>query len=173
MPEADNKKKTVPDDRTLAALAEVERAIEETRRSAFKLFRERRVLDGGTLNDWLTSEPEDCWPATKWVERAGEYELRIALPGFDPSTIVLTGKPHQLTIETRDKVNEQKPPGARAVEPTLCSRRLRRHVGLPVDFRADNVRATLHDGVLTIVAPKAAAETGNSASGGWRINISH
>jgi len=166
LPEADNKKK-----RTLAAIAEVERAIEETRRSALTLLYERRVVDGGTLNAWLTSEPEDCWPASRWVERDAEYELRIALPGFDPRTVELTGKPQQLLIEARGRpLDSQKPSEERGTSSTVCSRRLRRHVDLPVDFRADKVRATLRDGELIIVATKAGAVREDTARN-WRIEF--
>ncbi len=172
MPDADNKKKR-PEHAVLAAIAEVERVIEETRRHALKLFSQRRVVDGGTLNEWLTSEPEDCWPASCWVERDAEYELKIALPGFDPRKVELTGMPQQLVIEARGKTpDSREPAGERGVAGTVCNRRLRRHVDLPVDFRANTARATLHDGVLTIVAPKVgAAAASKETAGKWRIDF--
>lgn len=172
MPESNKKKKSSPS--ALAAIAAVERAIEETQRNALKLLAERRVVDGGTLNDWLTAEPEDCWPVTEWVERETEYELRIALPGFDPSTTELTGKPRELIIETRERTADTpRPADTGGAEPTICRRRLRRHVDIPVDFRADNVKATLLNGVLTIIAPKASAVTRDDPARKWRINIQH
>lgn len=171
MPEPDNKKKG-PRDAALAAIADVERVIEETRRSALRLFAARGVLAGAALNEWLTSEPEDCWPASRWVERNSEYELQIALPGFDAGTIELTGEPQQLVIEAREETAASREPARdRGSEGTVCRRRLRRHVDLPVDFRADNVRASLHNGVLTIIAPKAAAAVRAQTARKWRIDL--
>lgn len=133
---------------TLAAFAEVEQVLKTTQRSALQLFGERGVVDGRALNEWLTAERDTGWPATEFVERETEYLLRIALPGVDPSTIELSTEPRELIIRTKNSTDKS----ARSRARDLWRRR-----DLPVDFRSENAKATLDNGILTIIAPKGTA----------------
>ena len=129
--------KTRAADKALAAIAEVERLLEATQRRALQLFSERGVLDWTLLNEWLDAEGGSCGPATEFEERETEYLLRIALPGFDADT-EFASEPRQLVVRARREGGKR-----------------RRRAALPPTFRAETVKATLHNGVLTLIAPKA------------------
>ena len=135
-------------DKALAAIAEVERLLEATQRRALQLFSERGVLDWALLTEWLDAEGGNCGPATEFEERETEYVLRIALPGFDAGA-EFAPEPRQLVIRARRD-------GGRHTRSAKADRTGHRRAALPPNFRAETVKATLHNGVLTLIAPKAA-----------------
>jgi HSP20 family molecular chaperone IbpA len=135
-------------DKALAAIAEVERLLEATQRRALRLFGERGVLDWILLNEWLDAGAGSCGPATEFEERETQYVLRIALPGVDPAS-ELASEPRELVIRSRREGGKRTRSGA-------PDRTGRRPAALPPGFRPETVKATLHNGVLTLIVPKAA-----------------
>ena len=159
--------------RTLTAFTEVERVLKTTQRRALQLFSERGVVDGKALNDWMGRERETVWPTTEFEERETEHVLRIALPGVELNTIELTAGPRELVIRTKSGIDRSRPGNDLAAHRARSRGRSRdvwRRASLPVDFRAENVKATLHNGVLTIVAPKAPAGAEPVATAVIRLN---
>ena len=139
--------KTRAADRALAAIAEVERLLEATQRRALRQFSERGVLDWTLLNEWMDAESAACRPATEFEERETEYVLRIALPGFEPAGSDPVAEARHLVIRTRRE-------GGRRIRSATTDRPATRRAMPPV-FRPETVKATLHNGVLILSAPKA------------------
>ena len=140
--------KTRAADKALAAIAEVERLLEATQRRALRQFGERGVLDWTLLIEWMDAESAACRPATEFEERETEYVLRIALPGFEPTGSDPAADPRQLVIRTRRE-------GGRRIRSAATDRPATLRAVPPV-FRPETVKATLHNGILILSAPKAA-----------------
>jgi HSP20 family protein len=119
---------------------------------------------GGTfdrmLGDVLGSRR---WPASAWtpvafpamnvVEAANEFRVEAELAGMRIEDLEITVIGNELTLKGERKAPE--------LGEATWHRRERAHgefqrqVRLPVDVDAENVQAKLHDGVLTVVLPKA------------------
>ena len=141
--------KTRAADKALAAIAEVERLLEATQRRALRQFSERGVLDWTLLNEWMDAESAALRPATELEERETEYVLRIALPRFEPTGgSDPVAEPRQLVIRTRRE-------GGRRIRSATTDRPATGRA-MPPLFRPETVKATLHNGVLILSAPKAA-----------------
>lgn len=132
-------------DKALAAIAEAERLLEVAQRRALQLIGERGVLDWTLLSEWLDAQGAARGPATEFEERETEYVLRIALPGFDPAE--LATEPRELVI--RSKRERGKRNASVTADPTG-----HRPAALPPFFRPETAKATLHNGVLTLIARK-------------------
>ncbi len=82
------------------------------------------------------------------VERLLEAaQRRAALPGFDPAE--LATEPRELVIRSKRERGERNSSGT----PDSTAHR---PAALPPFFRPETAKATLHNGVLTLIARKAA-----------------
>lgn len=93
-------------------------------------------------------------PAVDIVERDGEYEVRMELPGVRKDDVRITIENNVLTIR-----GDKKPPSA---EEEKGYRRVERSYGsflrsfaLPTTVRAEKIEALVADGILTVRLPKA------------------
>ncbi len=134
-------------DKALAAIAEVERLLEAAQRRALQLIGERGVLDWILLTEWFDAQGGTRGPATEFEERETEYVLRIALPGLDPA---------EPAAEPRELVIRSKREGGKRTRSGTPDRTGRRSAALPPYFRPETVKATLYNGVLTLIARKSA-----------------
>ena len=133
-------------DKALAAIAEVERLLEAAQRRALQLIGERGVLDWILLTEWLDAQGATREPVAEFEERENEYVLRIALPGFDPAKPAT--EPRELVIRSKRERGKRS-----SGRPDTTARR---PAALPPFFRPETTKATLHNGVLTLIARKTA-----------------
>jgi HSP20 family protein len=159
MSQLDVKKVVAPDDKSLPIFAEFEQLAERIRLQAYNLFAHRGAGDGRALDDWLAAERQLCWPAAELTERNGEYVLNVALAGFEPAEIEVTATPSEIMIKGGHKSEQSAGDDESKVRwSELRSRSAFRRVGLPTTVDVEKISASLENGLLKIVAPKARAE---------------
>jgi HSP20 family protein len=147
----------------LRVFKEMESVYDRIRMRAFDLFSRRGSGDGHALDDWLTAEREICWPAGELAEQSNAFTLDVALPGFESADVSVAATPHRLVLHAKSttKIKTGKP----AKEPRkVCwseflSNDVYRQVDLPKDIDPQSVTASLHNGILKIVAIKVEAPT--------------
>lgn len=144
---------------TLPVFKEMESVFDRIRGRAFDLFSQRGFGEGHALDDWLAAEREICWPTGELVEGDKAFTLNFALPGFEPANISVTATPHQLLVhaksKTESKKEEEAKKGQKVCWSEFRSNDVYRQVDLPKDIDSQSVSASLHNGLLKIVAAKA------------------
>jgi HSP20 family molecular chaperone IbpA len=143
----------------LPVFKEMEAVFDRIRGRAFDLFSRRGFGDGHALDDWLTAEREICWPAGELVEQDKTFTLSVGLPGFEPADISVTATPHQLVVHAKSKIESKKEQEAKKGQKVYWSEfrsnDVYRQAELPKDIDPQSVSASLHNGLLKIVATKA------------------
>lgn len=146
--------------RTLPILRQVDQMLARLQQRAFELFASRGFADGHDLQDWFDAEREMCWPATELTEHQKKYVMSVALAGFEPEQIDVTAAPRELIVhaavkdgrrETTDKKGETK-----VLWSEFRSNDVFRRVELAEPIDVSKVSASFANGLLTIVAEKAA-----------------
>lgn len=148
-------KVATPDDKSLPIFAEFEQLAERIRLQAYNLFAHRGASDGHALDDWLAAERQLCWPAAELTEHKGEYVLDIALAGFAPAEIEVTATPREIMIKGGHKSEQSAGDESKVRWSELRSRNAFRRVGLPTTVDVEKITASIENGLLRIVAPKA------------------
>jgi HSP20 family protein len=150
------------EERTLPVFAQAEQVLQQIRQRAFERFAGRGFAHGRALDDWLSAEHEVCWPAAELVERDKDYVLSITLPGFDPGEIEVTATLRELIVHaasTSERADKGKAAEGEIRWSEFRSNDVYRRIELPSDVRVDGVKASLQNGLLKIVAPKAQVAT--------------
>jgi HSP20 family protein len=150
------------EDRSLPVFAEFDQVLDRLRGRAYGFFCTRGGSEGHALDDWLAAEREFGWPATELAEQNDEFELNVALPGFEPDEIKVTATPRELIIKAAhltkhtSEETEDKPGVVHWSE--IRRDDVFRRIELPAEVNVDKISAELDCGVLTIEAPKAAGK---------------
>jgi HSP20 family protein len=149
-------------DRKLPIFAELDRLADRIRVEAYNLFAGRGAGDGHALDDWLAAEKQLCWPSAELDEQDGHYTLKVALAGSEPNDITVTATPRELIVRAeRERRSESGNGGVRWSE--FRSNDAFRRVGVPGTLDVEKTTATFENGLLQVVAPKAAPETRQKA----------
>ncbi|MBS0374310.1 MAG: Hsp20 family protein [Proteobacteria bacterium] len=149
--------KVTTDERALPQFTAAERMLERIRGRAFELARERGFAGDRALEDWLAAERECCGGAAELAENEREYELRIALPGFEAADVSLTATPRTLYVEARmrsERRDATRGDGGTVRWSELRSADVWRRFELPAEIAVEGIRATMRHGVLRITAGK-------------------
>ena len=109
------------------------------------------------MDDWLTAEREvhGC-AATELAEAEGEFQLKVAMPGFDHQELHVTALPNEIIVQA-ERSNERREQKGEVRWSEFSTEQVLRRVPLPAAVDVDTITATLDKGVLSIVAPKATA----------------
>jgi HSP20 family molecular chaperone IbpA len=145
-------------DRSLPVFAEIEQLMEQVRKEAFGLFAGRGYGDGRALDDWLAAEKLIFGPDTETIERDDEYEIRVPMEGFEPADICVTATPREVIVKaavTVENAETASPEMADVRRSMIASAGVYRRIELPGDIAVESISATLQQGLLKIVAPKA------------------
>jgi HSP20 family protein len=140
---------------TLPVFEELHRRMEQVRCRAYDRFTARGFEPGHELDDWLAAEREVFgWPAAELVEKDGEFEMDLTLPGFQATDIEVIAEPESVTVHAvAEKKAEEK------VEHVLWSEfgknEVFRKVIFPSDVELPRVTAEFTNGLLRVHAPKA------------------
>lgn len=126
-------------DSSLADLAAMRRQFDQL----FKTYRDRPVGSGAGV-----------FPSINITEDGEAYYVSAELPGVTSTDLDLNVTANQLTVAGERKISEE------AAEVRYHRRereagRFSRAIALPGDVDADNTKARLVDGVLTVTVPKA------------------
>ena len=143
--------------KTLPVFEQIEKRIEDVRRRAFELFERRGCELGREVEDWLQAEREVFgWPAAEMIEKDREYELQMALAGFDAKAVQVTASPSAIIVHAQNE-SVKKTEESNVVWTEFASNDVNRQFEMPQPIEVDKTRATLDKGILRITAAKAAA----------------
>jgi HSP20 family protein len=134
----------------------VERLLEEVQRRAFDLFHKRGGIGGRDLDDWLQAERQ-LHPAAELIERERDFQIRVALPGYDPKDVQVAALPDSILLEAKASSHPDKEDGevrfSEFSESAVC-----RRFDLPGGIDVEKVAAKLDKGILEITAGKGLLE---------------
>jgi HSP20 family molecular chaperone IbpA len=109
-----------------------------------------------TVTDWAANEDTACVMPAEVSQTAGEFRIRVAMPGCDEKHVRVTVSPHIVAVE--GSITQPDRPGSEDVLLSeFTGRRLFRKFDLPEEIAPDEVRAHLRNGMLTVIAEKASA----------------
>lgn len=135
---------------------EIRDLFESVQRRAFDRFLQRGASAGGDLDDWLGAEREVLFtPHYELVELPLEFRLQVAVPGLDAKDIQIGVMPECLVIRS-EAVPKFGGEDAKVLFSDFRGKRLVRHIAFPLEIDPDKVTATLNNGLLHIIATKAA-----------------
>ncbi len=112
------------------------------------------VFDGRPL--WANRGPVPHMPAMNLREQGDNLLLECELPGVAPEDVDLqaTGDEIRLTVKRKDRATSEKPSQKWLRRERACGQ-FSRSIKLPYELDAENVQASLQDGVLRASMPKA------------------
>ena len=148
-----NKLETAP---TLKALQDT---VEMVRQRAFELFEHRGYSPGNELADWVQAERDLFWvPPAELAETGDEFEITVAVPGFDPKEVHVTAQPGEIVIRGDHEGRiEKKEKGVLYSEFDKKALYRRFEIAQPIDV--GHVTANVENGMLTVRVPKKATHT--------------
>lgn len=129
-------------------------------RRAYELFERRGGAPGNEIGDWLQAEREIFQvPRIELSENDGEFQLQVAVPGFDAKDLRVAALPDVVIVEGETAHQHRDKKG----NVRLCEfgeRKVFRQIPLPERVDVDHVSATLDKGLLEIRASKANGKKG-------------
>jgi len=133
---------------------ELEGLADRIRNRAYEIFQSRNH-DGDAVEDWLQAEKDLIFaPEPELLDREGEYELSMAVPGFTTAETKVTVFPDGITVSA-ESTHEQSEKDGDAHCSEFGHKALYRRINLPKTISEDSVTAKLEDGILRITAQKA------------------
>ncbi len=125
---------------------------------AYEFFESRGRDFGYELEDWFRAESELLRPVpVDLKDNNDRYILTAEVPGFKPTDIKISAEANRIIVEGKiDEATEEKK------EETVFSERRRNHffrsLNLPAKIDPDKVTASIKNGILEIILPKAPAK---------------
>lgn len=127
--------------------------FQDVQRRAFELFQQRGCADGSDVEDWLRAERDLVWkPESRLLETEKEFKMEIAVPNVEPKDIIISALPESIVVQAQTTRKEKKEGEVRYSE--FREMRLFRRFDLLPGIDVEQVKATLENGLLTIVAVK-------------------
>lgn len=127
-------------------------------RRAYQIFEGNGSQHGHDLEDWLKAERELLCPVNVEVNETDKgVEIKADVHGFNEKELEISVEPTQLTITGKHEASKEETKGQMTYSETIASDLLR-VVPLPTEIDAAKATATLKNGSLNIVAPKAAKQ---------------
>ncbi len=147
----------------LPLLQETLHLLDGVRNRAYELFQRRGSAPGNDMGDWLQAEQEIFQvPRMELAETDGEFQLQLAVPGFEAKDIRVAALPDAVLVEGETAHRHSGKQGhVRVCE--FGERKVFRQIPLPGRVDVDRVSATLDKGVLEIHAGKADHRGKNAA----------
>ncbi|WP_435348889.1 Hsp20/alpha crystallin family protein [Haloarchaeobius sp. HRN-SO-5] len=113
---------------------------------------------------WETDYPFDWWSsdfesmAIDLVEHDDEFVVTVDLPGFERDDVDIEVTNHTLRIEAEREEATEEVEEERYLRHERSHEATHRSIRLPDEVDADNVTATMNNGVLTIALPRVESE---------------
>jgi HSP20 family protein len=140
---------------TLPLLPETSALLDEVRMRAFDFFKKRGGVSGDDMGDWLRAEREIFQvPSVELAENDNEFQLQLALPGFEVKDIRVAALPDSVIVEGESTHQHRETSGT----VHFCEfgeRRVFRQIPLPQPVDVDRASATLDKGLLRVRVAKA------------------
>lgn len=134
---------------------QLQKMEERIMKRAYDIFQGSGSKMGKDLDNWLTAERELVLkPAIELKEKDNTFEVKVAVAGVDPKDLKVEVTAEDLLVkgETKTEKNEE---NEKVHYSEFESASLFRSIRFPKKVKADNVRAELKNGLLTVVAPIA------------------
>lgn len=135
-------------------LKDLKALSDQIRQRAYELFESRGSGDGLALDDWLKAENDlILTPESDLVEKNGQFQVQIAVPGFDPKDVAVDALPDALIVHAQESHKHEKT----EENVYFCDfgeKSLFRRFDLPSPIDVDKVTASLDKGLLTVTASK-------------------
>ncbi len=165
------------DERNLPIFDEFNEIADRIRVRAFNLFANRGFGVGNDMDDWLQAEREICWPTAELVEEDDEYEVNVALAGYEAKDISVTATPRELIIKASHKDKEEnrdEDDDTRILWSEFRSSSVYRRIPLPAEVDVKKIKAEFENGMLEIEAPKAkrASKGGTKKTKSRKVKVS-
>jgi HSP20 family molecular chaperone IbpA len=139
-------------------LKELKDTFEEIRKRAFELFERRGSTPGGELEDWIQAERDLFWiPRAELAETDTEFKINVGVPGMDAKNLEVTAQSGEILVRgNTGKRIEKKEKGVYYSE--FGEKSMFRRFEVPDSIDLDRVTASVENGMLTVTAPKKAAQ---------------
>ena len=133
----------------------MDEVFNQIRTRAFEMFDGNGRIFGRDLDDWLKAEREILRPVQIQLSESGDsFEVKAEVPGFTEKELEIRAEPGRVTISGKRETSKEEKNGKTLYSET-GSDELLRVVELPTNIDTDKTSATLKNGVLTLVLPKA------------------
>jgi HSP20 family protein len=130
--------------------------FEAIARRAFELFEKEGTPHGRDLEHWLKAESELLHPvAISVMESDDAVTVQAEVPGFSAGDLQVSVESGRLTIGGKKETREEQKKG-KAIYRELSSSEIFRVITLPAAVDASKATATLTNGVIELILPKAA-----------------
>jgi HSP20 family protein len=130
------------------------RTYDSIARRAFELFEGNGHSFGHELDDWLRAEAELLHPVhLEMTESESDLLVRAEVPGFSVKDLDIRVEPRCLRIAGERETGAGKT--GKKIRSECISAQILRTIDLPVEVDTSKVHATLKDGILTVMLPKA------------------
>ena len=137
-------------------IARINQIYETIARRAFDLFENEGGAPGRDVEHWLKAEAELLHPVPVNVAESDDtLTVQAEVPGFDAGDLEVCLEPGRLTISGKKESREEQTKG-KAVYQEQRSSEILRVIALPAAVDASKATATLTNGVLEVILPKAA-----------------
>jgi HSP20 family molecular chaperone IbpA len=145
-------------------LPETVDVLSKVQQRAFELFESRGRTPGNDVDDWLQAEREAFRvPDTELAEVDGEFQLELALPGFDAKDIHVAALPDAVIVEG-EAAHQHRGASGRVYFCEFGERRVFRRIPLPRPADVDRASATLDNGLLKVRVAKAEQQRARTAA---------
>jgi HSP20 family molecular chaperone IbpA len=125
-------------------------------RRAFGVFESRGHVHGRDQEDWFLAESELLTPVKFHISESGEQlTARAEVPGFDRQEIKVSLEPRRLSVSGKSEPREDHQSGKHG-HSSRHAQLMLAVIDLPTEVDLSKARATLKDGGLVVVMPKAA-----------------
>ena len=132
------------------------RMFEAIERRAFELFASEGFPHGRDVEHWLKAEAEFLHPVPVSVTETDDaVTVHAEVPGFSAADLQIGVEPGRLTIGGKKETKEEQKKGKSIVREQRSSEILR-VITLPATVDASKATATLTNGVIELILPKAA-----------------
>jgi HSP20 family protein len=137
-------------------LEQFDSIYDEITRRAFELFEANGGWPGNDFAHWLLAEAEVLHPVhLEMRESEDSVTVEAEAPGFTAKDLEINVEPRCLRIAGKRETKEEEKKG-KVIRSEWCADQILRAIDLPADVDTAKASASLKDGILTIVLPKAA-----------------
>lgn len=134
----------------------VQAIYNQVARRAYELFLQRGYAHGFHTDDWLQAESELMQPAPIHIEEEDDkFLVRAEVPGFRANQVEVRVEPNRLLISGNAEEQEKQRTRGHTIYTESKRAQLFRVVNLPTEINSEKAQASLADGVLQIILPKA------------------
>lgn len=134
---------------------------QEIAMKAFERFEKRGYQFGHELEDWFKAERELLKKVPIEIKDIdGNLNIRAEVPGFTAENLKVSVEPLRLIIKGETEEKSEKKDDT-TIYSEWKSNKIFRTIDLPHRVEADKATASIKDGVLTLIIPKAAENKPN------------